>query len=160
MWRSQVFLAWFGSKRFHVGSNPTIYTYAPMLEQVYRAGLNPVPPGVSVRIRLGVLLKLATWRNWYTHRSEKPGPAWHAGSTPVVVTITNKMEKNEIKKALYKANPKVMAKIKWPIVKGIAFYTAEVEGVFISFNIDIKDLGDAPLEETMEAKLLMRYLND
>jgi len=71
------------------------------------------------------------------------------------------MEKNEIKKALYKAKPAVIAKFRgFPIRQGVAIYDAVVDGQAISFNVSIPDLGHADLDEEMEAKFLIRYLND
>ena len=70
------------------------------------------------------------------------------------------MEKNEIKKALYKQNP--IAELEY-IRKGNAYYLATVEddeagSVFIKFEIPVKDMGDADFKKFMESKLLQRWL--
>jgi hypothetical protein len=70
------------------------------------------------------------------------------------------MEKNEIKKALYKQNP--IAKLDY-IRKGKAYYSAIIEdaelgSVFVQFEIPVEDMGDADFLVNMEAKLLQRWI--
>lgn len=65
------------------------------------------------------------------------------------------MEKNEIKKLLYRENP--MAKFKY-IRKGIAYYEAKSNDVVINFEIPINDMGDADFFDEMDSKLLIRYI--
>lgn len=70
------------------------------------------------------------------------------------------MEKNEIKKALYKQNP--TAKLDY-IRKGKAYYNTIVEdvnagSVFIKFEIPVEDMGDADFGVEMESKLLQRWI--
>jgi hypothetical protein len=57
------------------------------------------------------------------------------------------MEKNEIKKALYKQNPKAEFKF---IRKGVSYYLAIIESenyepVEIRFEVPVSDMGDADL---------------
>jgi hypothetical protein len=73
------------------------------------------------------------------------------------------MEKNEIKKALYKQNQ--MAELIY-IRKGTAYYDCvirvseepiiEVKTIF--FEIPVVDMGDADFLPTMEGKLLIRWI--
>lgn len=66
------------------------------------------------------------------------------------------MEKNEVKKALYKQNPKATFNF---IRKGVAYYTTEINETFqIFFEIPVIDMGDADFESTMDAKLLIRWI--
>jgi len=72
------------------------------------------------------------------------------------------MEKNEIKKALYKQNP--TAKLDY-IRKGNAYYSTVVDyvvagmtGVLIRFEIPVEDMGDADFGAEMESKLLQRWI--
>ena len=70
------------------------------------------------------------------------------------------MEKNEIKKALYKQNPKAVLDY---IRKGKAYYNTTVEdvnegSVFIKFEIPVEDMGDADFGVEMESKLLQRWI--
>lgn len=70
------------------------------------------------------------------------------------------MEKNEIKKALYKQNPK--AEFKY-IRKGSAYYVTIIqsdnfEPIEIRFEIPVIDMGDADFEYMMDAKLLIRWI--
>jgi hypothetical protein len=72
------------------------------------------------------------------------------------------MEKNEVKKALYKQNPKATFKF---IRKGVSYYTTEIRGeeiipqtFQIFFEIPVVDMGDADFESTMDAKLLIRWI--
>ena len=66
------------------------------------------------------------------------------------------MEKNEVKKKLYKQNPKATFNF---IRKGVAYYTTEINETFqIFFEIPVIDMGDADFESTMDAKLLIRWI--
>ncbi len=74
------------------------------------------------------------------------------------------MEKNEIKKALYKQNPN--AKFQY-MRKGNAYYRTEIrteqlipmtKSVF--FEIPMDDMGDATFTLEMESKLLNRWIMD
>lgn len=70
------------------------------------------------------------------------------------------MEKNEIKKALYKQNPTAVLDY---IRKGKAYYNTIVEdvnegSVFIKFEIPVEDMGDADFWGAMESKLLQRWI--
>lgn len=73
------------------------------------------------------------------------------------------MEKNEIKKALYKQNSVASLKM---IRKGVAYYTASIEDNSkeipetrdISFEIPVEDMGDADFFTLMEGKLLIRWI--
>jgi hypothetical protein len=70
------------------------------------------------------------------------------------------MEKNEIKKLLYKQNPK--ANLLY-IRKGNAYYDSTIEDVdrgtvFIKFEVPIVDIGDADFFNVMEAKHLIRWI--
>lgn len=70
------------------------------------------------------------------------------------------MEKNEIKKLLYKQNPTASFQ---SIRKGNGYYSTTVEDatagrVFIQFEIPINDMGDADFYSQMEAKYLIRWI--
>jgi hypothetical protein len=65
------------------------------------------------------------------------------------------MEKNEIKKALYKQNPE--ARIQF-IRKGVAYYYADLEETRVHFQIPVEDMGDADFLNSMEGKLLIRWI--
>lgn len=70
------------------------------------------------------------------------------------------MEKNEVRKALYKQNPKAEFKF---IRKGVAYYLSVVqsenhEPVELRFEIPVSDMGDADFELYMEAKYLFRWI--
>lgn len=70
------------------------------------------------------------------------------------------MEKNEIKKELYKQKP--IAEFQY-IRKGKAYYNTTVEDavlgrVFVKFEIPVEDMGDADFGIEMEAKLLQRWI--
>ncbi len=66
------------------------------------------------------------------------------------------MEINEIKKALYKQNPKAGIVF---IRKGVAYYRCMLEdGESIQFEVPVSDMGDADFHNEMEAKLLIRYM--
>ncbi len=70
------------------------------------------------------------------------------------------MEKNEVKKALYKQNPKAEFKL---IRKGVAYYLtiieSESEPVQINFEVPVDDMGDADFEPFMDAKFLIRWIS-
>lgn len=71
------------------------------------------------------------------------------------------MEKNEIKKALYKQKPiaKLLVVNDVIVRKGIVTYNSFLEdGSEIIFEVKVNDMGDAPLLMAMDAKLLIRYL--
>lgn len=72
------------------------------------------------------------------------------------------MEKNEIKKALYKQKP--TAKLEF-IRVGVAYYSATITNeedfqVKVIFEIPVDDMGDADYYSEMDAKLLIRYISD
>ena len=71
------------------------------------------------------------------------------------------MEKNEIKKALYKQKP--IATLLF-IRKEVAYYTASVEmddaNYAIRFEVPVNDMGDADYFPEMDAKLLIRYISE
>lgn len=67
------------------------------------------------------------------------------------------MELNEIKKSLYKENPK--AKLV-SINQHSLLYGTELEiNQVVSFIVPLSDIGDAKFYPEMEAKLLIRYIN-
>ncbi len=92
-----------------------------------------------------------------------PYKAGVVGSNPTGTTKISIMEKNEIKKALYKQNPVASFKM---VRKGIAYYTASIEDDSrkipetrnISFEVPIEDMGDADFLNLMEGKLLIRWI--
>ena len=69
------------------------------------------------------------------------------------------MEKNEIKKALYKQNPEANFQL---IRKGVAHYSGmvDMEGYEheIRFEIPVSDMGDSDFMPLMPAKLLIRWI--
>ena len=65
------------------------------------------------------------------------------------------MEKNELKKLLYREKPK--AEFRY-IRKGTAYYRAITVDVTIDFQIPVQDMGDADFLDEMEAKLLIRWI--
>lgn len=75
------------------------------------------------------------------------------------------MEKNEIKKALYKQNPKATLV---NIRKGVANYETRIEingefapkSILIFFEIPVQDMGAADFYPEMESKLLNRWIAD
>ena len=71
------------------------------------------------------------------------------------------MEKNEIKKELYKQNP--IAEFQY-IRKGSAHYRTSVNDNnqhthAVLFEVPVSDMGDADFGTTMEAKLLQRWIS-
>lgn len=68
------------------------------------------------------------------------------------------MEKNEIKKAVYKQNPKANLKF---IRKSVAYYNATIDdSILITFEVPTDDMGDADFFNEMDAKLLLRWLSN
>ena len=66
------------------------------------------------------------------------------------------MNKNEIKKALYKQKP--IAEFD-KVRKGVAYYYTYIDSLYaLRFEIPVMDMGDADLLPKMDAKLLIRYL--
>lgn len=65
------------------------------------------------------------------------------------------MEKNEIKKALYRQKPEAQFKF---IRGGKAYYYSDLEEERIQFEIPVSDMGDATFGPSMEAKLLIRWI--
>lgn len=65
------------------------------------------------------------------------------------------MEKNELKKLLYRENP--TAKLKF-IRKGSAYYTAKTNDITIDFIVPISDMGDADFFDEMDGKLMIRWI--
>lgn len=65
------------------------------------------------------------------------------------------MEKNEIKKALYRQKPTAFFNY---IRKGSAYYHAEVDGKNVWFEVPVNDMGDADFGATMQAHLLIRWV--
>lgn len=67
------------------------------------------------------------------------------------------MELNEIKKALYRENPK--AEFEY-IIKGVMVYTTYIgeKAQRIVFAVPVSDIGDAAFAAQMDAKHLIRYL--
>lgn len=71
------------------------------------------------------------------------------------------MEKNEIKKALYKQNPKAVFKL---IRKEVAYYSTIIESenyepVEIRFEVPVSDMGDADFEYLMDSKYMIRWIS-
>lgn len=73
------------------------------------------------------------------------------------------MEKNDIKKALYREKPE--AKFRFHddgsvARKGVVLYESELDGGHkVLFEVKVADMGDAPLHQIMEGHLLIRYLS-
>lgn len=65
------------------------------------------------------------------------------------------MEKNEIKKALYKENSKAFL---YNVRKDGIMYTTGFGENTITFLIPLNEIGDVKWEREMEAKLLIRYI--
>ena len=67
-----------------------------------------------------------------------------------------KMEKNELKKALYKQNPTAGLVF---IRKGTAYYRCNLEdGTLVQFEIPISDMGDSDFHNEMDSKYLIRWI--
>lgn len=67
------------------------------------------------------------------------------------------MEKNEVRKVLYKEKP--VAKFDY-IRKGLSFYSAESSMGKLRFEIPVSDMGDADFLPEMEAQYLFRWFAD
>ena len=82
---------------------------------------------------------------------------WNVPFIPLQTTElkTNTMEKNEIKKLLYRENP--VAKLKH-VRKGMIYYEAKTNDVTIDFEVPVTDIGDATFYNEMDSKLLIRYI--
>jgi hypothetical protein len=65
------------------------------------------------------------------------------------------MEKNDIKKSLYKQNPNAHIQF---VRKGIVYYYADLEEMRVHFQVPVEDMGDADFLPTMEGKLLIRWI--
>lgn len=65
------------------------------------------------------------------------------------------METNEVKKYLYRVNP--MAQFQ-KVHKGIIHYFVYEWPGGLRFEIPVSDIGDAPFEDQMESKYLIRWL--
>jgi hypothetical protein len=66
------------------------------------------------------------------------------------------MEKNEIKKALYKENP--IANIVSVTKDGINYATVINDNYSVYFRIPFNDIGDAKFEPHMDGKYLIRWI--
>jgi len=65
------------------------------------------------------------------------------------------MNKNEIKKIIYKNKPiAYFDKIRI----GIAYYETVINNLKIYFEIPVNDMGDADFYKEMDAKLLLRWV--
>lgn len=72
------------------------------------------------------------------------------------------MEKNEIKKALYKQKPVANFKM---VRNSVAYYESVIQDeqaepvpYTVNFAIPVSDMGDADLLPEMDGKLLIRYI--
>lgn len=66
------------------------------------------------------------------------------------------MERNEIRKALYKQNPKAILK---HIRKGVAYYWTSLEDrTLIQFEVPVEDMGESDFESHMDSKFLQRWI--
>ena len=66
------------------------------------------------------------------------------------------MNKNELKKTLYKEKPQAILLY----IKGKAvWYEAKVGEISVLFSVPLDDVGDAEFLPIMQAQLLIRYLN-
>lgn len=65
------------------------------------------------------------------------------------------MEKNELKKILYREKPVAYLDF---IRKGKVYYRCVVNDIHMSFEVPFEDMGDADYFPTMDAHLLIRYL--
>ena len=70
------------------------------------------------------------------------------------------MEKNDVKKELYKQKPKAYLDF---IRLGVAYYKTNImfesEEHNIRFEVPVNDMGEADFHYEMDAKLLIRYIN-
>ena len=67
------------------------------------------------------------------------------------------MEKNEIKKALYKENPMAVLH---NVRKDGLFYTTGFGATLVSFLIPLGEIGEVIWEARMPAKLLIRWIQE
>ena len=65
------------------------------------------------------------------------------------------MEKNDIKKLLYKEKPNAHIQF---VRKGIVYYYADLEEMGVHFQVPVEDMGDADFLPIMEGKLLIRWI--
>ena len=65
------------------------------------------------------------------------------------------MERNEIKKEIYRQKPN--AKLSF-IRMGVAYYYAHLGITKINFEVPVEDMGTADFTPLMEAKLMLRWL--
>ena len=67
------------------------------------------------------------------------------------------MELNEIKKSLYKENPRAVLRM---IRKSVAYYSANLvsNDSIVQFQVPIEDMGDADFLSSMDSKLLIRWI--
>ena len=66
------------------------------------------------------------------------------------------MNKNDIKKEVYKQKPKAILKF---IRKSVAYYYSKLEdGTLLTFEVPVDDMGDADFFVGMDAKLMLRWL--
>jgi len=71
------------------------------------------------------------------------------------------MEKNEVKKVLYRVKPKAVLeseKTKDTYVYASTF-ESEGTGYSLTFSVPISDMGDAKFEKEMDAHLLIRWMD-
>lgn len=66
------------------------------------------------------------------------------------------MEKNDIKKALYRQKP--IAKKTKEVENVYLYETSLEEGMKIYFEVPVSDMGDATFGDEMDAKLLIRWI--
>lgn len=65
------------------------------------------------------------------------------------------MEKNELKKVLYREKP--LANLTY-VRKGVIYYECVVNDIHILFEVPVNDIGDADFFPTMRAQHLIRWL--
>lgn len=65
------------------------------------------------------------------------------------------MEKNEIKKFLYKENPKAVLTY---IREKKAYYIVKTDSITINFEIPVEDMGSADFFPEMDSKFLNRWI--
>jgi len=70
------------------------------------------------------------------------------------------MEKNEIKKALYRQKPNALLN---RIYQGVLYYDSVIDedtdiARDVHFEVPVNDIGDATFEIQMDAKLLIRWI--
>lgn len=79
----------------------------------------------------------------------------NVGSTPSETSKNKRMEKNEIKKLLYRENPIAVFNY---IRKGNAYYQTKTIDVIIDFVIPVSDMGEANFLNEMDSKSLIRWI--